>query len=277
VNQVGTYRLVGQSALYDSETVTLQTNFTSFSKISGVSDVINASAIQSDGKILIGGNFKTYDSTVVGYLARLNSDGTLDSSFNSGGTGFNNVVSAILALSNGKILVCGTFSSFNSASGTTTIGGIARLNSDGTLDTSFNAGGTGFNSGVSAYRIALQSTNKIIVIGSGFTSYNDSNGTTSITTSIARINTDGTLDTTFNPAGTGFTGGTSAIAIQSDDKIIVGGYFSAYNGVSCNFLIRLTANGAIDGTFSNGLPGNGVQSIWRPDKIQSSKRFLNHG
>jgi uncharacterized delta-60 repeat protein len=86
--------------------------------------------IQSDGKILIGGPFTTVNDVSRNFVARLNSDGTLDTGFNPS---VNNSVASIATQSDGKIILGGAF---------TTIGGvtrnrIARLNSDGTLDSNF--------------------------------------------------------------------------------------------------------------------------------------------
>ncbi|MEO6542230.1 MAG: delta-60 repeat domain-containing protein, partial [Ferruginibacter sp.] len=97
---------------------------------------------------------------------------------------------------------------------------IARLNTDGSLDTGFNPG-TGADRAV--YTTAIQSDGKII-IGGDFTTYN---GTARIR--IARLNSDGSLDAGFNP-GTGANYIINTTAIQSDGKIIIGGSFTAYNG-----------------------------------------------
>src|SRR5690606_36450331 len=147
-----------------------------------------STVIQADGKIIVGGDFTSFNGTIINRIARLNTDGTLDTDFNPG-TGFNYGVRSTVIQVDGKIIVGGGFTSFNG----TIINRIARLNTDGTLDTDFNPG-TGFSSGV--YSTALQVDGKIIV-GGDFTSFNGvSRGR------IARLNTDGTLDTDFNP-GTG--------------------------------------------------------------------------
>src|SRR5690606_21892439 len=110
---------------------------------------------------------------------------------------------------------------FNSFNGTAR-SRIARLNTDGSLDTTFNIG-SGFNYRV--YSIVTQTDGKIIV-GGEFTSFN---GTPR--NYIARLNTDGSLDTTFN-VGTGFNLSVNSISPQTDGKIIVGGWFSSFNGTS---------------------------------------------
>ena len=102
---------------------------------------------------------------------------------------------------------------------------------------SFNIG-TGFNGIV--YTIDIQSDGKILV-GGNSTLYN---GTTS--NSIIRLNSNGSIDTSFN-IGTGFfNGGVYTIYIQLDGKILVGGYFTTYNGTTSNRIIRLNSNGSIE-------------------------------
>ncbi len=122
---------------------------------------------------------------------------------------------------------------------------IARLNSDGTLDTSFNPG-TGTSTTVNT--IVVQSTGKIVI---GGTVYQIQYGSTF--GMIARLNSDGSLDGTFS-SGTGFTGTAMwRFALQSDDKIIAGGYYSAYNGTGRKRKsTRLNADGTLDTSFTPG-------------------------
>ena len=157
---------------------------------------------------------------------RLNADGSLDTSFNPG-SGANSVVTSIALQPDNKIIIGGEFTSYNG----TARNYIARLNADGSLDTSFNPG-SGANSTV--YSVALQPDNKII-IGGEFTSYN---GTAR--NRLARLNADGSLDTSFNP-GSGASNTVYSIALQPDNKIIIGGYFTSYNGTDRNRLARLNA------------------------------------
>ena len=206
----------------------------------GFDQVVSVLAIQTDGKILCGGAFSTYNGTTRAKIARLNADGTLDTSFNPG-TGFNGNVVNIKLQSDGKIICCGLFTSFNG----TTSNYIARLNSDGSLDSSFNVG-TGF-SGITGYAvgIAIQSDGKVLVTGY-FTSYN---GTTS--NRIVRLNTNGSIDTSFS-IGTGFNNQTDGIDIHADGKIVIVGLFTTYNGVTSNGIVRLNLDGSIDTGFKTG-------------------------
>jgi len=146
--------------------------------------------IQNDGKLLVAGAFTAYNGTSsIGRIIRLNTDGSIDSSFTTG-IGFNNSVTSLLLQSDGKIVAAGTFSSYNG----TPMNKIARLNSDGTLDSSFVIG-TGPNAAITG--IGLQSTGKIIIVGTSITSYNG----TAVGRSIVRINTNGSVDSSFINAG----------------------------------------------------------------------------
>jgi uncharacterized delta-60 repeat protein len=128
----------------------------------GANYAVRALALQPDGKLLIGGDFTTYNGTPRNLIARLNADGSLDASFNPG-SGANFEVHALALQSDGKVLIGGTFTSYNG----TPRNRIARLNADGSLDASFNPG-TGANSSV--YALALQPDGKLL-IGGAFTAY----------------------------------------------------------------------------------------------------------
>ena len=117
--------------------------------------------------------------------------------------------------------------------------GIARLNSNGDLDPSFNAG-TGVDGVV--YALALQSDAKIL-LGGAF-----SRADSRSRNGIARFNVDGSLDNTFDP-GVGFDGAVYALQLQPDGKASVGGLFTRFDGVRRMGLARLLPNGALDTSF----------------------------
>ena len=96
---------------------------------------IQSTAIQSDGKIIIGGYFSNYNGTSINKIVRLNNDGSIDLTFNPG-MGSNNSIKTILVQGDGKILIVGDFTLYNNI----TRNRIARLNADGTLDLAFNPG-----------------------------------------------------------------------------------------------------------------------------------------
>lgn len=234
---------------------------------------VNAITLQSDGKILVGGAFLSYQGSITNsgrYLTRLNPDGSKDTSFNIG-TGptrdccLTTYIDAILVQTDGKILVFGSFTSFNGVSASH----LVRLNTNGSVDESFQTGAglTTYSNSASHDYVALQPNGKILVGGAS----NSYNGVT--TGRIVRLNSDGSRDGTFD-AGLGFGSSTYPIIIQPDGKILVGGFFSTFNGVSTGRIIRLNADGTRDNTFSIGTGfNNGVYSLL----LQSDGRILVAG
>jgi len=174
---------------------------------------------------LLGGEFNSYDGNSYNALIRLNSDGSIDTSFVIG-TGFNGYIITLEVLSDGKILLGGDFTSYDGNS----YNALIRLNSDGSIDTSFVIG-TGFIGGL-VNSIKQQLDDKILVGGS-FTSY-DGNSYNFI----IRLNSDGSIDNSF-VIGTGFDDEVYTITIQSDGKILAGGQFTSYDGNSYFYFIRL--------------------------------------
>lgn len=244
------------------------TRDTSF--MGGFDSTTRAIKILTDGKILVGGQITQYyedpftsswqqTGINIGYLAKLNSDGTLDSTFDIG-QGFNDSVSALHVYTDGKFLAAGDFTDFNG----TTANRIIRLNSDGTIDPSFNSG-TGFNGRVND--VFVQSDGKILV-GGWFTEYNGESSNR-----IIRLNPDGSRDTTFN-IGTGFNNRTVVIKVDGNGKILVGGQYGSFNGVSAGNLIRLNPDGSRDTSFDIGTGFNSGANIV---KIQPDGKILVGG
>ncbi len=188
---------------------------------------ISATAVQPDGKIIAVGNFLfvngNFDNNMIqNSVVRFNADGSLDNSFNPGGTGQDGNVYAVVLQPDGKIIIAGSIVSYNNVAK----GGIVRLNPDGTLDTTFNTNGEGTNTGFSlVYNLGLQADGKIVIAGQ-FSSYN---GTTQ--NSVARLNSDGTLDTTFT-SGFAASEYVESVAVQPDGKVLIGGFFEQYGGVN---------------------------------------------
>ncbi len=215
---------------------------TTFNMGDGFGNNIYCMTTQSDAKLIVGGDFTTYSGSNVSRLARLNTSGTLDTSFNVG-TGPNGSVYDLKIQSDGKIIAVGNFTTYSGSSSS----GIVRINTNGTRDTTFNIG-TGFSGTPNS--IAIQSDGKLIAVGT-MTNYSGS-----AITRIARINTNGTRDLTYN-AGTGLSNSAYSIAIQSDDKTIVGGDFVTYSGSSVNRLVKINTDGTRDLSFSPGTTQNG--------------------
>jgi uncharacterized delta-60 repeat protein len=187
-------------------------------------------AIQSDGKIIVGGNFNTYNGSPIADLIRLNSDGSLDASFDSDLEG----VGEIVIQPDGKILV---------ATETT----IVRLNVDGSIDTGFDAG-TGGEGNSDVIAIVLQPDGKILIAGE-FTEFN---GAT--VNRITRLNSDGSIDSSFDP-GAGANKDILTMALQSDGKIMIGGYFESFDGIDRDHIARLNSDGSLDPSFNPTISG----------------------
>lgn len=137
------------------------TSFSSSWRVGGFNLAVLALAVQpSDDKIIAGGEFTNFDDSILGHVARLNADGSIDLDFtNAIGTGFNDYVTSVSMQPDGKILAGGLFTSFNG----TAVNHIARLNSDGTLDSTLAAGG-GFDAPV--FAIVSEPSGQILVGGS---------------------------------------------------------------------------------------------------------------
>jgi uncharacterized delta-60 repeat protein len=202
---------------------------------------------QPDGKVLICGNFTQFDGVAKSYIARLNSDGTVDDTF-SAGVGY--WVRTMALQSDGKIVIGGFFNSVEAASRNL----VARLNSDGSLDYSFDPGtgasgtlGTSITGNPSPFIFytALQADGKVLITGN-FTTYNgvSRNG-------IARLNTNGTLDVTFN-VGSGLNSASwgRSILVQSNGQIMLTGWFNNYNNQGFNRMVRINPDGSADTSFN---------------------------
>ena len=242
--------------IIDTTTNTTQNNF---DNSIGFNGFVWAIAVQSDGKILVGGAFTTYKGISENFIIRLNSDGTKDVTFDNS-IGFNNGVYSIAIQSDGKILVGGAFTTYK---GLTEIR-IIRLNSDGTKDVTFD-NSIGFDNDVIS--IAIQSDGKI-VCGGTFTFYKGVSANR-----IIRLNSDGTKDVTFDNS-IGFDNDVYSIAIQSDGKIVCGGGFTTYKGLAENYIIRLNSDGTKDVAFDNSI---GFDSAVQSVAIQSDGKIICGG
>ncbi|MDR6969429.1 putative delta-60 repeat protein [Flavobacterium arsenatis] len=207
------------------------TKDTTFDIGTGFNDQIRVVHQQSDGKIIVGGYFTSYQGELQNRLIRLNPDGSKDTTFNIG-TGFPAYITSVYCQTDGKIIVGGAFTSFNGQQA----GYLIRLNSDGSKDTSFNLPGMFFGT---VHAICQQPDGKILLGGGFFTNNQDY---------LLRLNTDGSIDDSFN-IGTGFNSVIWDVALQPDGKILVGGWFTQFQGQPQNKLIRLNSNGSKDTTF----------------------------
>jgi uncharacterized delta-60 repeat protein len=217
----------------------------------GASANVNTIALQHDGGILVGGDFRMLGGGSTGtstrnYLGRLRDDGGLDSSFD---TGANGNVWSIVVQSDGKILVGGEFTALGGGFGTSVRNHIGRLNPDGTVDTSFDPGANG-----PVTAIAVQADGKIVV-GGRFSTLGGGGIGTSSRNYIGRLNPDGSLDTEFNPGASYYV---NAIVVQPDQKILLGGGFTSLGGggfvntTTRYYIGRLNLDGSVDMGFNPG-------------------------
>ena len=221
-------------------------------------------AVQRDGKIVVVGQATDTGGTgTFGMLIeRFNSNGTLDSSFGSGGVAkalaaqFGDAY-AVAIQPDGKIIAVG---SVNSPSGGTLVG-VARLNSNGSLDSSFGSGGTSvLNLGDDsvALAVALQSDGKIVITGSQAPGLQVPNAL------IARLTPSGALDTSFNGSGAyahqyaigAANSSFNGVAVQSNGDIVAAGAATNGNTGADAIVARFTKSGGIDTSFGNGGPNH---------------------
>lgn len=257
----------------------LDTNFNPVIN-SGIQDV----KVDPQGRIVIGGDFSSVNSTSAGRVARLLPDGMLDTSFNTT-SGANNRVQTITILGNGQVFIGGRFGSYAGNSSAGQYG--ALLNSDGSLDTSFDVnpnhyvwdsvevpgsparlllGGQGLIAGQAylarvnldgsldssfastlnsyVYTLRLQPDGKVLVGGQ----FNQLNGAS--VSGVARLNPDGTTDSyTGQPSSAGQV---YAFGTQLDGKVLVGGSYTTFNNAAHARLVRTQADGGADPTFATG-------------------------
>ncbi len=203
---------------------------------------VSSILVQPDDKLLIGGTFEYFKNGLgSGGVARLNPDGTFDTTFNT----FSDLrdVAAITVQTDGKLLVGG---------GDLRSGGfrsLIRLNADGSLDRAFDLGSfdPGTAPGGAIHQMVWQSDGKLIVsgyFGAGVSQQG-----------LARLNPDGSLDASFNPSVTdanGLAAPPTSMLVQPDGNILIGGYFRFVNGLRRDGIARLRADGSLDSSFYPG-------------------------
>ena len=207
---------------------------------------VDAVTVQADGKVIIGGRFLNFDNAPRKRIARLNADGTLDTTFDPGG-GPNGTVVTINTQKDGKILLCGSFTAYNNVPNHE---GIVRLNADGSLDATFSARAakdtaTGLVNGA----VVQDDIGKIIVFG-GFNVFNNT-----FRTKIVRLNlADGSIDTAW-ALNTVFNSDIRDARLLPSGKLLCVGVFNSINNVSRRGVARLDLNGNHDLGFN---PGTGA-------------------
>jgi len=211
----------------------------SFDPGTGPNDDIDALSLQPDGKIIVAGRFSTFNGKAARYIARLTSDGTLDTNF-LGSADY--VVTSLLVQPDGKIIVGGMFFHLNGTSPPN----LARLNPDGTLDESFVS-----NVKSAPNCMELQQDGKILIGG-------DWDLKTGSGNTLGRLLTNGAWDISFQAK---LNSGVNTIAIENDRKILIGGWFTSVNGwTNRSFMARLYLDGETDSSFAAS-PDNEVGAI----------------
>ena len=205
----------------------------------GFDATVQALLVQSDNKLIVGGNFNNFNGTTATKICRLDASGQIDPTFLSG-SGFNDNVYCMLSVSNSASIIGGNFTSYNGH----TVSKIIKIDENGTLDATFSTNLGTVTSGI-VHTLAKDKDDRILV-GGTFTKIK---GVT--TNRIARLLSDGTLDASFI-IGTGASHQINTIAVQSDNKILVGGNFTTFSGISKNRIIRLNSDGSIDSSFNQG-------------------------
>lgn len=179
---------------------------------------------QTDGKLLVAGSLSHPDGGKLSHLYRLNANGTIDTTFNRGGTGPDGSVLAVTVLGDGKILIGGTFSSYNGMP----TGCLTRLNANGTLDTTYGAGPTGAGNFVSV--ILRLPSGRFLVCGQLGES------------GVTGLNGDGRPLAVFG----GFSDGPVYTAeLLRDGNVMIGGRFHDYNGYRRDHIAKIRPDGSL--------------------------------
>jgi uncharacterized delta-60 repeat protein len=188
-----------------------------------VNDDVNWVEMQPDGKFIIVGDFTSVGGTGRNRVARIHADGTLDGTFNPG-SGANDNVYSLKIQNDGKIIIGGTFTSFNGIP----VNRVVRLNANGSIDNTFNVG-SGANDRVTM--LDIDNHGKVYIAGD-LTQYN---GNAQI--GLVRVNTNGSFDNTFTLATGGFNNTVWITNADASGKLSIGGEFTSALGTTKDRII----------------------------------------
>ena len=216
---------------------------------SGGAAGISAVAVLDDGRPVIAGTFTTWNGTPHKYMVRLDTHGAVDPTFNASYA----LNGPLVALPNKQLLVCGRATDF----GATT--GIIRLDENGARDPNFVDAALGAAAGLdfpttTIIRMARQADQRIVVIFVGLKSSAAKYG-------VARLNENGSLDPSFHIGLVESAGTPQAVAIDSNNRILVGGNVTKYDGKTVGNLFRLGTDGTMDAGYVFPAPGTVVNGI----------------
>ena len=184
----------------------------------------------ANGSLLAGGDF-WYAGGLYHNVVRLKPDGALDFSLPLN-WGANSQVRALLALTDGRVLMGGLFDGVAVAWHK----GVARLKADGSVDSSFNVD---LGSNAQVFSLQRYPGSKVLA-GGTFYAYN--------TSGLIRLASDGTVDNTLS-TGVGPDGAILGLAVQTDGKILAVGQFTHFNGTAAPRIVRLYSSGSLDPNF----------------------------
>lgn len=247
-------------------TGSIDSSFIVGSGANGIVRSVASQVISGVQKYIIAGDFTEYDGLPANRIARINNNGTIDVTFGPiDSTGFNGTVSRVVVDTNNQILVTGNFSDYNGD----TVTRIARLTVDGELDASFDVG-TGLNAAATA-AVALDFEDSVkYVVGGYFTNYNST-----AVNRVVRIHSNGDVDASF-AIGTGFNSAPlsfKTVGFGDDQRLLVGGSFTSYNGNAANYVVMLGSNGSVYSAFANGSVSGNVTAIASQD-VELDQHFV---
>ncbi|MET0752226.1 MAG: FG-GAP-like repeat-containing protein [Pyrinomonadaceae bacterium] len=218
----------------------LNTDFTfdnTFTTVQAFNGFILDLIAQADGRIVIAGYFQQVNDTPRKFLARINTDGSVDSNYHANAFGPNNLINKLVLTPGGKVLAVGPFIEFNHISKI----GLALLNTDGTLDGSFTMGGKTPPEAIKD--VDAQADGKIVLSlllspssGAGFSR-------------AIMLNANGSLDNSFADVVLGDFAKADKTLVLPDDKFFVGGDFTYANGQNYKYLVKFNQDGTLDTSF----------------------------
>lgn len=216
---------------------------------SGGAAGISGVTVLNDGRPVIAGSFTTWNGTPHQYMVRLDLHGAVDPTFNASYA----LNGPLVALPNNQLLVCGRASDY----GTKT--GIIRLNENGDRDPGFADAELGTAAGLdfpttTIIRMARQPDQRLVVVFAGLKS-------SALKYGVARLTENGAFDPSFHIGLVESAGTPQAVAIDSNNRILVGGNVTKYDGKTVGNLFRLAADGTVDTAFVFPASGSGVNGI----------------
>lgn len=244
-----------------SNRTTISTTISRFFNRSEFNGPILAMKKLSDGSTLVAGQFSAFSNSKENYLSFVNlSNGRLIEK--NLGDAFNGIVYAAIELSDGSLIVGGSFTQYRGR----TANRIAKIASNGNLDVNFNpeSGANGFDGAV----LALELNGSDVYAGGSFTKYKGISANR-----IAKLNQNGALDTVFSPSTNGFNSSVRAIKM-TPQGLFVGGDFTTYKGVAAKYLAKLSDQGILDTVFNPASGNNGTGARVRTIVNDSSNLYI---